>query len=442
MSEPVQYQPTGTTASEIAASFESAIERGTLVAGDRMPSVRALAATLEVSPSTVASALRELRRRGLIVSHERSGSRVSERPPVAGPRGSAQVPPGVQDLASGNPDPTLLPDLNAALKRVELPQRLYGAAPAVDELLAMAGRAFAADGISARHLCVVSGALDGVERVLGANLRQGDRIALADPGYTGLVDLVRALGLVPRPVAIDEHGLLPDALARVLAGGAEAVLLSPRGHNPTGAALDSDRASALSSVLERRPQALVIEDDHLGAVSGSRAHTVTGDRERWAVIRSVGKTLGPDLRVAALAGDPRTVSRVEGRLLVGPGWVSHLLQRVVVELWSDAATRALLDRATSIYADRRMALLAALAEREIAAVGSSGSNVWVPVAEESPIVDSLLQAGIAVRAGTPFRIESPPAVRVTTAALPVGRAEPVADAVSRALRPAQRTRAA
>ncbi len=89
-----------------------------------------------------------------------------------------------------------------------------------------------------------------------------------------------------------------------------------------------------------------------------------------------------------------------------------------------------------------MALLAALAEREIAAVGSSGSNVWVPVAEESPVVDSLLQAGIAVRAGTPFRIESPPAVRVTTAALPVGRAEPVADAVSRALRPAQRTRAA
>ena len=177
-----------------------------------------------------------------------------------------------------NPDPALLPDLNAALKRVTLPQRLYNAEPAVEELLALAARDFAADGIPADHLCVVSGALDAVERVLGTHLRQGDRIALADPGYTGLLDLVRALGLVPRPVETDERGLLPDALARVLAGGAEAVLLSPRGHNPTGAALDSERARTLSCVLERRPEPLVIEDDHLGAASGARADSVTGPR--------------------------------------------------------------------------------------------------------------------------------------------------------------------
>ena len=47
-----------------------------------------------------------------------------------------------------------------------------------------------------------------------------------------------------------------------------------------------------------------------------------------------------------------------------------------------------------------------------------------------------------MRAGAPYRIESPPAVRMTTAALAVERTGQVADALERALRPARRTRAA
>src|SRR6201999_1199756 len=111
---------------------------------------------------------------------------------------------------------------------------------------------------------------------------------------------------------------------------------------------------------------LVIEDDYVGAVSGAPYHPVHAGSERWAVIRSLSKVLGPDLRVAPLAGDPLTVSRVEGRQLLGPGWVSHLLQQTAANLWGAEGTSALLARASAAYAERRAALVDALAGHGIA----------------------------------------------------------------------------
>jgi DNA-binding transcriptional MocR family regulator len=105
----------------------------------------------------------------------------------------------------------------------------------------------------------------------------------------------------------------------------------------------------------------------------------------------------------------------------------------------DRAVRARVREAARLYARRRQALLAALAGRGIAAQGRSGYNVWIPVREEAPIVAGLLDQGYAVAAGERFRLESAPAVRVTTARLDEREAPAVAAAVGRALRPAART---
>src|SRR3954452_24754652 len=104
----------GGSASEIAASVEGAVASGALAPGERLPSVRALAEALGVSPTTVAAALAELRRRGVVVSRSLSGTRGSDRPPPHSAR-SAAVAPGVRDLSLGTPDPALLPDLAAAM---------------------------------------------------------------------------------------------------------------------------------------------------------------------------------------------------------------------------------------------------------------------------------------------------------------------------------------
>ncbi len=415
-----QYQLSGASASAIAASVERGVAAGALSPGDPLPSVRALAASLDVSPTTVSAALSELRRRGVVVTRPRSGTRIGERPPVRG-RGAPVALAGTRDLASGNPDPAFLPDLAAALRDLPAPHRLYGDAPVLDELAAVAGR----------EICVVNGALDGIERVLAAHLHPGDLVLVEDPGWPGVIDLVRALGLRVGGVPMDERGMLPGALERALPG-ARAVVLTPRGQNPTGAAHDAARAAELRAALPA--DVLLVEDDHLGPVAGVPWHSAAGSTAHHAVVRSVSKWLGPDLRCAIVTGDELTLARVEGRQSLGPGWVSGLIQRLTARLWE----RTDIAPAREAYIERREAMLAALAARGIPASGTSGLNVWVPVADEDAAVRALLAAGASVAAGRPFRLSAPPAIRITTSTVLPAEAS----ALAAALDPPRRTRSA
>lgn len=404
--------------------------------------MRLLAAQLGVSPTTVAAALKDLRSRGLVVTRSRSGAQVSWRPPVAGSWLGAVAPAGVRDLASGNPDPELLPDLAPVLRRIEPPRQLYGSDPADPQLLELARAEFGETGIAGEDVAVVSGALDGIERALQAQLRPGDVIAVEDPGFAGLFDLLRAGGFALRPVAIDAKGMIPAALAGTLEDGAAAVVANPRGQNPTGASLDEKRAEALRNVLQDHPEVMVLEDDHLGPIAGSPRLTLTGGRHRWAAARSLAKSLGPDLRLAVLAGDPHTISRVRGRQAVGPGWVSHLLQRTAATLWADPKLTRNLQKATATYAKRREAFTSALAEHGLNVQTPSGLNVWIPVPDETSVVQALREQGWAVAPGAPFRLQAGPAIRVTISTLQANEAASLAAAIATALRPSHRTRPA
>jgi DNA-binding transcriptional MocR family regulator len=62
-------------------------------------------------------------------------------------------------------------------------------------------------------------------------------------------------------------------------------------------------------------------------------------------------------------------------------------------------------------------MLSSLAARGIAARGASGLNVWIAVREEAHTVQALLEKGWAVMPGERFRLQTPPAIRVTTAAV-------------------------
>ena len=437
-----QYRIKGKSGQEIAAGIEHAIELGALAPGEALPSVRALARELGVSPTTVSAAFSDLRSRGLVVSHERSRSQVSWRPPLGGALQRPTVPAGARDLASGNPDPTLLPDPTSFLRRLDPPTQLYGGEPTVPELRALAEAEFAAAGIGSDAIAVTSGALDGIERALQANTRPGDLVAVEDPGFAGLFDLLRALGLALRPVPIDGKGMLPGELAAALDEGAGAVVLNPRGQNPTGASLDETRAKELRKALERAPAALVVEDDHLGPIASVPRISLTAGREHWASALSLAKSLGPDLRLAVLAGDEQTISRVRGRQAVGPQWVSHLLQYLVAAMWADAGVSAALERAAGAYRERREWFLAALAERGIEVSATAGIAVWIPVPEEAPVVQSLLTQGWAVMPGAPFRLQSDRAIRVTTSTLTGSDAEELAEAILAAHRPGSATRTA
>ena len=119
--------------------------------------------------------------------------------------------------------------------------------------------------------------------------------------------------------------------------------------------------------------------------------------------------------------------------------MSHLLQRLVVELWTEPGMADRLSHAERTYSQRREALLAALGKHGIEARGRSGLNVWVPVPEEANVVSYLLECGWAVAAGERYRIGSPPAIRITTATLEPSAAAPLAADLARALSPTDRT---
>lgn len=431
-SEPVQYRISGRNAATVARSIERGVRLGHLQPGEVVPSVRALAGELSLSPTTVAAAYRDLRQRGILVAHDRSRTVIAHRRDLT-TRLAPEIPDGAVDLAGGNPDPALLPDLGPALSSVGPVHRLYGEDPAVERLLELARHDLTADGIPTDHLAVVGGGLDGIERVLEAHCRPGDRIAVEDPSYIGTLDLVRTLGLVPVPVAIDEEGPDVDALAQALAEDVVATLLVPRAQNPTGAALSASRADALRSLLADHPEVLVVEDDHASFISGAPHHRLIEEQPRWAVVRSVARSLGPDLRVAVLSGDDDTTARVVGRQRLGTGWVSHLLQRLAATVWGQAVADGTLEHATAIYAARRIAVLDALRDRDITATGASGFNLWVSVAEEVPVVQGMAARGWAVQAGEPFRLDAPPGIRVTVSTLPVERAEDLADDLAEVL---------
>ncbi|WP_328316359.1 GntR family transcriptional regulator [Streptomyces sp. NBC_00388] len=411
-----QYGISGTTAREISASVEQGVAGGHLGPGAALPPVRRLADGLGVSPGTVATAYRELRQRGIVITRGRGGTVVAQTPAV-GSRRPPKVPPGVRDLAGGFPDPALLPVLTPP-RRVDPVQGSHRGSPRLPALEELSREWFARDGVPHDHVTFAHGALDCMARLLSVELKPGDTVAVEDPGFHHLLDLVPALGLRTAPVTVDDEGIRPEALRAALRAGARALVCSPRGQSPLGGCFSAGRRAALLEVLAGYPGVLVVEDDHNADVSGAAPFLLaSGGLARWAHVRTVSKHLGIDLRWAAVACDPTTLARHDGRMLLTSGWVSHVLQETVAPALSGRAARTLVAQAGRTYTERREALIARLGELGVAAHGASGLNVWVPVRDESAVVNGMRSRGWWIAAGARFRIATPPAVRITTATL-------------------------
>lgn len=421
------YEVAGSRATDIAASIEAAITHGRLVPGTQLPPVRDLATQLGVNANTAASAYRLLRDRGTVETRGRNGTQVRNRPATSPASRSLALPLGTIDLSTGNPDPALLPHLTP---RPATRPHLYGE-PIIDPgLRRHAERILARDGVDAEHLACTFGSLDGIDRLLGAHLRPGDAVAVEDPGWAHLLDLLAADRLTPLPVPVDDAGPNPAALAQALRTGAKAFIVTTRAQNPYGAAVDEDRARQLRAVLRDFPDVLTIDDDHGADVAPTAPHTLVEATRHWAYLRSASKAYGPDLRIALMAADAITHDRVAGRLRHTSRHVSRIIQGTWADALADHTTQRLVRTAADRYTERRNELIDALAARDVAAHGRSGLNVWVPVPDESAALSALLAAGFAAAPGAWFRVRSGPGLRVTTAALEASQADRIADALA------------
>lgn len=396
----------------IAGAFSRAIRAGELVPGERLPTVRHVAAQLGVSPATVSTAWQALRRTGLVDSRGRAGTFVRDAPtPWLSPRVQRLVGPdspsvdgvrvdGVRlDLSRGMPDPDLLPSLGPALSRVSARAGTlaYHDEPVLPDLR---DHLMATWPHPVEALTVVDGATDGIARVLEQVVRYGDRVVLENPGFPPFFDLVEALGAEVVPVSLDAEGVEPASLRRALQTRPVAVVLQPRAHNPTGISMTPARAEALAKVVGRRKDSVpwVVEDDHSGAIS--TAPDVSLARwlpERVVHVRSYSKSHGPDLRLAALGGPSSLVDPLVARRMLGPAWTSRMLQSMLLDLLTSEASRAEVAWARGEYARRQTALASALG-----VAVPDGINVWLPVLDERAAILHLAAAGIRVAAGSAF----------------------------------------
>ena len=340
------------SAKGIALALSAGIDRGVVRPGERLPPIRRVARDLQVAPATISAAWSRLARAGLIETDGRRGTRVREA--SVGPRRYRRAldsQAGYRvDLSTGLPDPRLLPDLHAAMQRVPRDETAHSyleepVVPALREVLEDSWPN------SVEALTVVDGAMDAHSQFVAAHLRFGDRVAVEQPCFPPLLDLLEMAGAVPLGVGYDAEGpVVAGRRRRLWSAGAKVLFFQPWGQNPSGqSCLEGTGRGA-----RRRPGG-----PRRGRRRGRlRRRYAAGPPvslgallpERTVLVRSFSKTHGPDLRLAAIGGPATVVGPIVERRYLGQGWSSRLVQSILLELLTDARSRGLVADAQATYA--------------------------------------------------------------------------------------------
>lgn len=406
--------PHGNLAQKLTHAFRAAIDTGLIAGGTRLPSERTIAASLAVSRSTVTTALDELRNEGMLESLRGSGTFVREdqRRRAAGTRVVEHflARPGI-DLASGNPpDVAHLPPIT-----LDTASLLANGGSASLEPLGLASlRAALADRHTTQgqltdlsQIHVTAGAHHAVALCIAATIETGRPVAVEEPSYPGIFDILEAHSTAPIPVRCDGAGIVPDELDRVLRQHRPTTLYCQTGpHNPTGRVPTAGRLRAVAEVLDRH-DVVVIEDVALADLTFTgRPHPELADLCRKATVVSVGsfsKVAWAGLRVGWMRAPRDITERTQHMRLatdMGTSVPSQLLALQLIPHLDDLA-------------DRRRATLADRVDRAVERLGvdlpdwsiippAGGSVLWVqlPVDNTAGFVQHARQYGVQVAPGS------------------------------------------
>jgi GntR family transcriptional regulator / MocR family aminotransferase len=320
---------------QVYVGIRDAILSGAFRAGERLPSTRDLAEQLGLSRTVVLLAYDQLLAEGFVTGRGGSGTYVADglgrgvadtpkrrsakvrlsRFGVAAEAAAAMVDsPGRRstavrfDFGYGRSDLETFPFemwrrmlfRNARMASV----RAFDYGPASGSLVLREAicrhlrrsRAVVCD---ASEVIVVNGsqqALDLVARVL---VEPGDLVAIEDPHYDGMREVLRAAGARLVGVAVDGEGLDPAKLP----AKARLVFVTPSHQFPTGAILPLSRRMALLA-WARRANAVIVENDHDGEFhyEGRPLESMQGlDRGgRIVYMGTFSRTVFPALRIGYL----------------------------------------------------------------------------------------------------------------------------------------------
>jgi GntR family transcriptional regulator / MocR family aminotransferase len=330
---------------DLHRQLRSAIVGGRLRSGLRLPSTRDLAAALGVSRNTVVTAYDLLLSEGYVSAHGRAGTLVadflgaarSERMRAGSGRDtrltqawrapSSLIATGVRDdcrfdFSVGVPEWHAFPHslwrrLSArSLRRAAKARSGYGEPQGSLALReAIAGHISFARAIAshADDIVVTAGAQQAFDLLARILVTPGKtRVAVEDPGYPPLANVLRAAGAKVSPVAVDNEGLKVDRLPR----DAKVICVTPSHQFPLGVHLSLARRRALLD-FARTHGAVVIEDDYDGEFRhGGKPLDALQTLDRSQTVFYVGtfsKSLFPALRLG---------------FVIAPPWARHALVAV------------------------------------------------------------------------------------------------------------------
>ncbi|WP_308169968.1 MocR-like pyridoxine biosynthesis transcription factor PdxR [Acrocarpospora catenulata] len=364
----------GGIAGQIARDLREAVRSGRLASATRLPASRELARDLGVSRGAVVEAYEQLVAEGFLESRVGAGTRVALIAPVGSrSRDARSLPESLDGYRPTSPDLGAFPRRAwlAALRQVlaTLPNDAldYGDPGGVRELrveLAAYLRRVRAADVVPEDIVIVTGVAQGLSlsvHVLAKAKGRPIRLATEAPTSTRQEPLLRRAGAELAGVPVDAEGIDVGALART---GADAVLLTPAHHYPTGVVLSPRRRAELVA-WAAATGAVILEDDYdaefrfdrdpVGCLQGLAPGRVvfTG---------SVSKALAPGMRLGWLAAPPAlaaAVRRARAELDLGsPVLDQYTLAYFIRSGGYDRHLR----RMRREYRVRRDALVTALAE--------------------------------------------------------------------------------
>lgn len=416
----------------ISREMAGLIREGQVPIGTHLPPVRVLADKLGVSPATISAAWRELKRQKVIAGKGRSGvwvcgDNIAPRP-VRFEKIGNYGDNILADLAMASPDPALLPDLKQALQQgAQCPQLNSYQRDAIAQPLLEAIKPdwpYAADAWLA-----TDGGFDAMNCIMQALFSPGEKVIIEDPTAMRLLDMLDNIGAEVMPLACDEEGPLPDALAILLNKGAAAFIYQPRTHSATGHTVSKTRSEALARLLAGTGT-LIVEDDGIGELSIHPLWSLGRYLpDRTLHVRSYSKAYGPDLRMAVMSGPFAQIKRIQSWRNFGAGWTSRILQQAVAWMHNDPASQQQIQQAKTVYAKRRQLLLDALAKRGLSLPARDGLSISIPVQSEQFAMITLAARGIAVLPGERCRIGGEQFIRVSISMLQSDSIASIADAL-------------
>ena len=421
---PSSVSPRGPVYVAIADALARDVERGAVQPGERLPTHRALARSLGVNVVTVTRAYAEAARRGLVEGivgrgtfvrgFERRSSSPFQPLEEREVDFALNVPAGEEELYD-------LDELLGELAELAPGLLFAGYRPAgLAEHRAAGAEWLAHGGVDAdpEHMIVTSGGQQALAIVLAALTSPGDALLVEELTYGGIKSLASLLHLRLVPVAIDEHGLRPDALLDACRKGNPRLLYCvPNLHNPTGVLLPAERRSEIAAIVERAG-CLVVEDDATGFLLESPPPPIARFLpERTLSVASLSKSLAPGLRVGYVHGPEGLFERLVGAQAALSWMTPPLMSELAVRLMQGG-------RAEKIVAAKRAETRArrALFARHLPDLATpshpASSSVWVSLPEPWRGEEFAAEArrnGVALSAAESFvvgRAQAPHAARL------------------------------